>query len=316
MTRLIRARILLSLAAFVISAGTAAAQIDLGGNWVQKTHEDWMEQGAGPDLVDYLGLPINEAARTRALSYSASQLSLPERQCLYYAPNYLVSGPQSLRIWAENDPISGQVIAWVIAPTVDRGMHRIWMDGRARPGDLEPRPVGGFTTGEWRGQTLVTRTTHVREGYLRRNGTPLSDQATMTMFISRYDDMMVIVAQIEDPVYLSEPFVVSRNYVASNTLIMATASTACTPAVEVAQLDGSGVVPHHLPGQNTAETEVSRMYGLPQDAVLGGAATMYPEFREFLKGRYVAPNKCSRYCCGWDAPGVGVRIPGCVATTR
>jgi hypothetical protein len=312
--RTIGVRVLLSLAALIVSVGSAFAQIDLEGNWVQKTHEDWIEEAPGPDLVDYLGLPINEAARTRALSYSASQLSLPERQCLYYGPNYLVGGLQGIKFWAETDPTSGQVVAWVIGPAVDRGMHKIWMDGRARPNDLAPRPIGGFTTGEWRGQTLVARTTHMREAYLRRNGTPLSDQATMTLYISRYEDTLVLLGRIEDPVYLTEPFVVSRNYVLSNTQIMSTAGTPCTPAVELAELDGSGVVPHYLPGQNAAETEVGRTYGLPQEAVLGGAATMYPEFRLFLKDRYVAPNRCTRYCCGWQGNGSNALNLGCTVT--
>ncbi len=41
------------------------------------------------------------------------------------------------------------------------------------------------------------------------------------------------------------------------------------------------------------------MYNIPVEAVLGGAETMYPEYRRKLKDKYVAPQICVRYCCGW-----------------
>ena len=59
--------VLLTLVMGLISV-PADAQIDLSGNWVSRQHEDWEERGPGPEVVDYLGLPINEEARARALA--------------------------------------------------------------------------------------------------------------------------------------------------------------------------------------------------------------------------------------------------------
>ena len=50
-----------------------AAIIDLSGMWTGNMQEDNAERGAGPDLVDYGGFPINEAARLWALSILSSQ---------------------------------------------------------------------------------------------------------------------------------------------------------------------------------------------------------------------------------------------------
>src|SRR4051812_16718381 len=100
-------RAILVLAVFLGGGAPALAQIDLSGNWVPRQHEDWAERSPGPEVVDYLGLPINDGARTRALSYMASQLSLPERQCIYYPPYYLMSGPQAMKLWSETDPVTG-----------------------------------------------------------------------------------------------------------------------------------------------------------------------------------------------------------------
>ena len=56
------------LVATVLAAAPAFAQVDLSGNWAVRNHEDWMERAPGPDPVDYLGLPINEEGRSRALT--------------------------------------------------------------------------------------------------------------------------------------------------------------------------------------------------------------------------------------------------------
>lgn len=277
----------------------ALAQVDLSGNWVARQHEDWQERGPGPEAVDYLGLPINEEARARALTYSASALSMPERQCLYYAPHYVLIGPFGLKMWSESDPVTGQVIAWKIGGVIDRAIVTIWMDGRPHPPEGARHSFAGFTTGRWLGNTLVTKTTHYKEGYLRRNGVPTSDQATFEMYFSRHGDLLTVTALIEDPVYLTEPFVVSRTWQLDHTANLLPVPAPCVPEAELPGLKGEGDVPHYLPGRNPFLHEMTRMYNIPQDAVLGGAETMYPEYRKRLTEKYVPPDKCTRYCCGW-----------------
>ena len=72
------------LLASMLMATPAMAQVDLSGSWASAFHEDQQEATNGPDLGDFLGLPINDDARARGLSYTTSLLSQPERQCLYY----------------------------------------------------------------------------------------------------------------------------------------------------------------------------------------------------------------------------------------
>ncbi len=58
--------------------------------------------------------------------------------------------------------------------------HRvIWMDGRPHPPAWAPHSFRGFSTGKFVGNALVVETTHMKQGWLRRNGTPESDQATL-----------------------------------------------------------------------------------------------------------------------------------------
>ncbi len=290
------------------------AEIDLAGNWDNRWHEDYIEIAPGPDVVDYLGLPINDESRAKALSYSASVLSLPERQCLYYTPEYLVGSPIRIKIRAEADPVTGKTVAWKISGTVDRSPLTIWMDGRPHPSPNAPHTFAGFTTGEWEGDTLTTFTTHMKAGYLRRNGVPLSDQATLTEHIFRHGDTLTIVGLTEDPVYLTEPFILTRTWRLDPSVQITPTPSPCTPEVEVARLSGGeGAVPHYLPDRNPFTDEVTKMYRIPAEAVLGGAETMYPEFRKKLKDTYVAPEKCVRYCCGWGGNTAGL---GCVTGGR
>src|SRR6266571_5906375 len=90
----------------------AFAQVDLSGEWGQKVHEDAPERGAGPEIGDYTGLPINDRARMQADSWDAAKWLMLEHQCEPHPADYAVRGPGSMRIWSDVDPLTQQVTAW------------------------------------------------------------------------------------------------------------------------------------------------------------------------------------------------------------
>jgi hypothetical protein len=59
-----------------------------------------------------------------------------------------------------------------------------------------------------------------------------------------------------------------------------------------------GSVPHFLPEKNPYLDEMTKLYGIPAEAELGGAETMYPAYRDKIKDKFVMPAKCSRNCGG------------------
>jgi len=303
------------IAAVVMLAGLlharpVSAQVDLSGSWASRLHEDWIERRPGPDPVDYMGIPLSDEGRVRALSYSSSQLSEPERQCLPYGPYYTEFGPFGMAVWSEVDPLNGRVVAWKISAAIDRAMRTIWMDGRPHPSAHALHSIGGFSTGVWEGGVLVVTTTHMKAGYLRRNGVPASDQATMIERFQIHGDILTVAAFITDPNYLTEPYVLTRAWQLDNSRPQSRIPAPCLPVVEVASLGNAGKVPHYLPGKNPYARELSEMYHLPIEAVLGGARTTYPEYRKVFEKDYTLPKACERYCCGWGASGTGPDSPG------
>jgi len=57
-------------------------------------------------------------------------------------------------------------------------------------------------------------------------------------------------------------------------------------------------VPHYLPGQNPFVDEMQKVYGIPVEAAMGGAETMYPEYRDKIKDKFKLPAKCTQNCGG------------------
>jgi hypothetical protein len=300
--------LVLTIASGVLAV-PAVAQVDLSGQWSDRYHEDWPERIPGPDPVDLLGLPLSEAGRAKADSWNVSVQTLPERQCIPHMATYNFQGPANLKIWNETDPITGRPLAWKIFGTFGRTTETIWMDGRPHPSPNALYTFEGFTTGEWEGDMLTTYTTHIKMGYIRRNGVPSSDRATVVSHIVRHGDILTITTIVEDPVYLTEPLIRSHSWELDPK--QQVLPTPCEPVVEVPR--PKGVVPHFLPGENPFVTEVSKLYGIPLEAVRGGAETMYPEYRKTIKDKYVAPLKCERYCCGWGGGGTAnVAILNCI----
>jgi hypothetical protein len=260
-------------------AATALAQLNLVGYWNPIFHEDIEERIPGPALGDYAGLPISDAARLRAENWDASLLTVPEHQCKPHPSTYGFRGVGMLRIWEERDPQTQQLvkihthIAW-------QAQHReIWMDGRAHPSEYARHTWQGFSTGRWDGDVLVVTTTHLKAGWMRRNGLPLSDRATMTDRFYRHGDLITHVMIVEDPVYLTEPLVKTNGFevVPNGTMD----PYPCEIVVEIPR--PAGAVPHFLPGQNPFLHEFAEAHGLPYEVTRGGAPTALPEYEERLR---------------------------------
>jgi hypothetical protein len=284
------------------AAGPASAQIELSGAYADRMYEDYIERGPGEFMGNYTGMPLSDDGRAKALLYTSNLPSTYERQCLAQSAGIFQYRPRGIQMVKELDE-AGEVIAWVIAGDNLRGAIRIWMDGRPHPSPNAQHTEGGFSTGTWEGDTLTVKTTHLKTAWIRRGvGIPGSDYSTLTMHITRREDLLTITTIQEDPYYLTEPHVVSRVW-EYDPHGDETQSGICVTANEIPHLEDTGQVPHYLPGQNPEEDYMVRMLNLPKEAAMGYAETLYPEYRKKIRGIYKPPADCSTrgpgYCCGW-----------------
>ena len=268
----------LVLLLIAMTAAPASAQIDFSGEWAPRFWEDQPERVPGPELGDFLGIPINDAARLRAEAWEASIQTLPEWQCRPHSADYIWRGPSQLRISKEVDPVSREIVAfhaeWL--RSVDRA---VYLDGRPHPPEDALHTWAGFSTGKWEGNMLTVTVTHLKEGYLRRNGLPRSDKATLTEHWIRNGEFLTVMEVINDPVYLTEPLVRTSDYE-----LVLNQNIPPYPCGVVQEVDRpAGEIPHFLPGTNPYMREFAIRHGLPLEATRGGAETMYPDFMQKMR---------------------------------
>jgi hypothetical protein len=274
------------LAAMLVSSVPASAQIDFTGVWNGNTNaEDGPERAAGPSLVEFVGLPINDQARQWGLAYRPGRLSLLEHQCQVHVVHYIHRGPFGARIWEERDPVTHELIAIHEAINTYEQKRTIWMDGRPHPSPNAPHTWMGFSTGVWQGNMLTITTTHIKQGWYRRENVPSSDEATTIEHWVRNGNVWTHISVTEDANFLAEPLIKSEDF----TLNPSPNFNPFWPCEYIEEGERPrGQVPHYLPGENPWMAEYAATHNLPQEATLGGPEQMYPEYRKRLKTLPVA----------------------------
>jgi hypothetical protein len=272
----------------------ATVGVDIDGYWTDLFHEDLWDRRSGLMVGDFTGLPLTEAGKLYGATWEPGWFAIPEEQCRPHTGIYGLRGPTGLQIAKVTDPLTYRTVRYDLLLGLSE--RTIWMDGRPHPPEHAPHSFAGFSTGRWEGNVLRVTTTHVKTGYLQRNGPPHSDQAITTEWFIRQGDTLMLVALIEDPAYLAEPLMRTTNWTLDKSVQRGggRGQVDCGPFQVVDERGGQQkhFVPHYLPGQYEAHQEFQQMYGIPQEAAFGGAETLYPEyvpkFAE-LQARYLQP---------------------------
>ena len=264
----------------VLAAVPAFAQINFVGEWSGRYHEDQPDRVPGEEPGDFSGVPINDAARLFADSWDVARHSILEHQCAPYTLPYMFFGPNQFRIWQEHNEDTQELLAIRMHLGTYQQERTIWMDGRQHPPDYAPHTFMGFSTGVWNGDTLTITTTHIKAGYFRRTGIPASDRLTVVEHWIRHGNVLSQVTIATDPVYLSEPYIRSQEFVLmdrgnQNWLYN------CEYVMEVPK--DKNEVPHYLPGANPWIGEFSAKHAMPEAGVRGGAETLLPDWKPGAK---------------------------------
>jgi len=271
----------------VAAAVPASAQVSFVGDWSGRYHEDQPDRVPGEEPGDFSGIPINEAARRFGDAWDVARHSVLEHQCAPYTLPYMFFGPNQFRIWEERHPDTQELIAIQMYMGTYQQRRTIWLDGRPHPPEYAPHTFMGYSTGEWNGDVLTITTTHIKAGYYRRTGVPQSDRSTVVEHWMRHGNLLSQVTIASDPVYLSEPYIRSQEFV-----MMDRGNTNWLYNCEYVQElpTDKNDVPHFLPGQNPFIGEFGARHAMPEGGVRGGAETLLPEWRPGAKPVPPRPN--------------------------
>lgn len=195
----------------------AAALIDLTGYWVSVVTEDWRYRMVTPARGDYQGVPMTPAARAIADAWDPAKEEASGDLCKSYGAPALLRVPGRLHITWQDDQ--------TLRMDADAGKQtRVFHfgDWKAPAG---PRTIQGDSVAEWqagggRGATdgtLQVTTSNLKAGFLRKNGVPYSDNASLKEYyevITQPDGSPLLVVTIvtTDPEYLRQPFVISSHF--------------------------------------------------------------------------------------------------------
>src|SRR5437660_6285546 len=201
----------------------ASAPIDLTGYWVSLVTEDWRWRMVTPAKGDYPSIPLNEAGKRVANEWDPSKDEAAGERKSYGAGN-IIRQPGRLHITWEDDN--------TLRVDFDAGTQtRLFHFGDWRPQDGPPT-LQGNSVSQWefagggrgrgqgnqsRGGDLKVVTTHMRAGYLQKNGVPYSGNAVVTEYFHRAeepngDSLLIVTTMVEDAQYLTGQFVRSTHF--------------------------------------------------------------------------------------------------------
>jgi hypothetical protein len=196
-----------------------AAPIDLTGQWVAIVTEDWRFRMVTPSKGDYPGAFLTPAGTAIAEAWDPAKDEGAGEQCKSYGAAAIMRVPGRLRISWEDDS--------TLKIETDAGRQtRLLRFGAVA--DSAEATLQGLSRAEWiphgggRGAppangSLKVVTTHLKEGYLRKNGVPYSADTVLTEYFDllRQPDgsqWLVVKSIVDDKTYHATAPITSSSF--------------------------------------------------------------------------------------------------------
>jgi hypothetical protein len=227
--------------------GKSIAPVDLTGYWVAVVSEDWRHRMMTPRKDDYESVPLNAEGTRVAKTWDLAKDNQGGLQCKAFGIGGIMRQPGRLHItWQDDNTLKmdfdagTQTRMLYFDKAKEPSAEKTWQGfsiaewegpalGRGAPrGSAAPRDAGGGGAGLrggpappssiFEGGSLKVVTTRFREGYLRKNGVPYSENASITEYIHRLpqhpngDNWLLVITVVDDPKYLSQPFYTSTQF--------------------------------------------------------------------------------------------------------
>src|SRR5262245_23144819 len=193
-----------------------AAPIDLTGYWVSYVTENWRYRMVTPAKGEYRRIPVSPAAVPIINAWDPSADDRAGNQCKSYGAGAIMNVPGRLHItWQDADTLridtdaGKQTRLFRFSSRTSAGAKPTWQ---------------GESTARWeqvaepdKGGSLRVVTSNLRAGYLRKNGVPYSERATVSEHfdITSLPDggeLLLVTTIVEDPMYLNAPYITSPHF--------------------------------------------------------------------------------------------------------
>ena len=205
-----------------------AAPIDLTGYWVSYVTENWRYRMVTPAKGEYRRIPASPSALPIINAWDPAADERAGNQCKSYGAGNIMSVPGRLHItWQDADTLRIETDAGTqtrLFHFSQGGTATASAASAASAASLGPRSWQGESIATWEratgpdgGGSLRVVTTNLRAGYLRKNGVPYGESATVTEHfdVAPLPDggrLLLVTTIIEDPVYLTGPYVISPHF--------------------------------------------------------------------------------------------------------
>ena len=187
-----------------------------------------------PAKGDVLGIPLNPQGLQIARAWDYAKDMAAGNECKAYGAGGIMRMPTRLRIgWQDDDTLK-------IETDAGQQTRLLFFDTSRQPSG--PRTLQGHSVAEWtdvftgggRGArgggaaavagappygtgAIRVVTTNLLDGYLRKNGVPYSQNATVTEYFDRVPgpdgaQWLVVKTTVTDPAYLMQPYLTSAHF--------------------------------------------------------------------------------------------------------
>ncbi len=200
----------------------AAAPIDLTGYWVSLVTEDWRYRMMTPSKGDYPNVPLNPAGRAAADAWDPAKDEASGDLCKGYGAVNIIRMPSRLHVtWQDDNALKVEIdngtqtrLLHFPASAIPQGEATWQGDSRARWEFAGGRPAGGEGG---RGGDLAVVTTHMKAGYIQKNGVPYSANTVLTEHFDVIHEpdgktLLLVTEMIEDPMYLARRYQRSTHF--------------------------------------------------------------------------------------------------------
>ncbi len=194
-----------------------AAPMDITGYWVSYVTENWRYRMVTPAKGEYRRIPVSRAALPLINAWDPAADDRAGNQCRSYGAGNIMSVPGRLHItWQDADTLKIETDAGT-----QTRLFRFGPRANAAASAV-PRSWQGESAAAWEpaaggGGSLRVVTTNLRDGYLRKNGVPYSERATVTEHfdvapLADAGKLLLVTTIVDDPLYLNAPYVVSPHF--------------------------------------------------------------------------------------------------------